>query len=351
MESSFTPAPIILLGSGEAAQTGGQVFEWLARQQPAVRIALLETPAGFELNSSRVLERVALFLQRRLSNYNPIIEIVPARKRETFYSPDNPEILKPLRRASIIFMGPGSPTYAVRHLKNSLAWEALRARHRSGSALVFASAATIAIGQWVLPVYEIYKVGEDVHVRRGLNLFADFGLPLSFIPHWNNTDGGEELDTSCCYIGRKRFDEWCARLPGKPTILGLDEHTALIIDFASGLARVFGKGAVTLLRGKDEQRFSTGSTFPLTLLGKVTFPSSPSLGIKKEVWEWIQEESIDESEKGKFAIPEEIQRLVELREQARQSKDWTTADALRAEILRLGWQIQDTREGPRLLPR
>ncbi|MFO3796431.1 MAG: hypothetical protein ACK8QZ_03990 [Anaerolineales bacterium] len=57
--------------------------------------------------------------------------------------------MKPLRPASIIFMGPGSPTYAVRQLKNSLAWKVLRARYRLGSALIFASAATIAIGQWV----------------------------------------------------------------------------------------------------------------------------------------------------------------------------------------------------------
>lgn len=50
-----------------------------------------------------------------------------------------------------------------------------------------------------LPVYEIYKAGEDVHVRKGLNFFADFGLSLSFIP-WNNTDGGAELDTSAAIL-------------------------------------------------------------------------------------------------------------------------------------------------------
>ncbi|MFO3796430.1 MAG: hypothetical protein ACK8QZ_03985 [Anaerolineales bacterium] len=61
-------------------------------------------------------------------------------------------------------------------------------------------------------------------------------------------------------------------MPGKPAILGLDEHTALIIDFASGMARISGKGAITLIRGEDEQRFSAGSTFPLTLLGKVALP-------------------------------------------------------------------------------
>ncbi|MFO3796429.1 MAG: hypothetical protein ACK8QZ_03980 [Anaerolineales bacterium] len=78
---------------------------------------------------------------------------------------------------------------------------------------------------------------------------------------------------------------------------------------------------------------------------------SPSLGIRNEVWEWLQEESIDESGTEKPPIPDEIRRLVELREQARRNRDWAIADMLRAEILRLGWQIQDTREGPRLLPR
>lgn len=353
MHSAFIPAPVILLGSGETAQTGGQVFEWLAQRLPTVRIALLETPSGFELNSFQVLERVASFLRRRLSNYNPIIEIVPARKRGTFFSPENPEVLQSLQKASLLFMGPGSPTYAVRQLKNSFAWEALRARYRLGSVLVFASAATIAIGKWVLPVYEIYKAGEEVHVRRGLNLLADLGLSLSFIPHWNNTDGGAELDTSHCYIGKERFEAWRARLPASEKVIGLDEHTALILDFASGLGRVLGKGKVTLLLGGEEHQVDAGATFPLTLLGKVRFPASPEAGLRREVWEWVQQGIPEERGENThpMEVPQEVQRLVLLREEARQKRDWSIADALRAQILQSGWQIQDTPEGPRLIPR
>ena len=140
---------IAFLGSGETSLAGGRIFETLARNLPeGLRIALLETPAGFELNSAQVTGRVAEFMETRLQNYKPQIEVIPARKRGTDFSPDDPEILKPLLTADMIFMGPGSPTYAIRQLKGSLAWDMIRARHRLGATLVFASAATISIGAW-----------------------------------------------------------------------------------------------------------------------------------------------------------------------------------------------------------
>ena len=44
---------IAFLGSGETSLAGGRIFETLARSLPeGLKIALLETPAGFELNSA-----------------------------------------------------------------------------------------------------------------------------------------------------------------------------------------------------------------------------------------------------------------------------------------------------------
>ena len=170
---------IALLGSGETSLAGGRIFETIAQSLPKpIHVVLLETPAGFELNSTQIALKVGEFLKTRLQNYNPLVDVVPARKRGTHFSPDDPDILAPLLQADIIFMGPGSPTYAVHQLKGSLAWNLVRARHRQGAALVFASAATIAVGEFALPVYEIFKVGEDVQVIPGLGLFADFGLSL-----------------------------------------------------------------------------------------------------------------------------------------------------------------------------
>ena len=53
--------------------------------------------------------RVGEFMQERLQNFNPHIDIIPARKRGTPFSPDNPQILQPLLQADIIFMGARFP--------------------------------------------------------------------------------------------------------------------------------------------------------------------------------------------------------------------------------------------------
>ena len=111
------------------------------------------------------------------------------------------ETLAPLMDSNLIFMGPGSPSYTVRQLQGSLAWDLIRARHRLGAALALASAATVAMGAWAIPVYEIFKVGEDPHWKPGLDLLGDFGLHCVVVPHWNNTEGGQDVDTGRCFIG------------------------------------------------------------------------------------------------------------------------------------------------------
>jgi len=48
------------------------------------------------------------------------------------------------------------------------------------------------------------------------------------------------------------------------------------------------------------------------------------------------------------AIPREALNLLELRQQARQSKNWPEADRVRSELATLGWVIQDTPQGAKL---
>ena len=337
---------IAFLGSGETSLAGGRIFETLARSLPQpLKIAILETPAGFELNSNQVAGRVAEFMQSRLQNYKPQIDVIPARKRGTDFSPDDPELLKPLLMADMIFLGPGSPTYAVRQLQDSLAWNIIRARHRLGATLIFASAATISVGAWALPVYEIFKVGEDVHRQPGLNLFADFDVSLSFIPHWNNAEGGIDLDTSRCFVGLDRFNEWCNSLPPENTTLGLDEHTGIIFDFQTSKCQVLGVSCVSLVRECDPEIYAAGSVFPLSELGELRLPEPMHAGIPQEAWEMVAAANEPEDD----APPEEVQALVEQRQKARDEKNWAESDRLRDEVAKLGWTVQDTPEGAELV--
>jgi cyanophycinase-like exopeptidase len=342
----MTLGQIAFLGSGETSLAGGRIFEALARHiHEPLRIALMETPAGFELNSAQVVGRVGEFMQTRLQNYRPAVDVIAARKKNSPYSPDDPEIVQQLLYANLIFMGPGSPTYAIRNLKNTLTWDVIRARHRLGATLIFASAATISIGAHALPVYEIYKVGQDVHMVDGLNLFSDFGLHVSFIPHWNNADGGVDLDTSRCFIGMDRFKEWCDLLPAENETIGLDEHTGLVVDFETGLCEVSGVSSVSLVRECDPEMYPSGSKFPLGELGEFHIPDPISKDIPADVWEMcLNAPPFDEDQPS-----HEVIILVEKRAAARANKNWTESDKLRDEITALGWTVQDSKEGYKLV--
>jgi hypothetical protein len=342
----MTLGRIAFLGSGETSLAGGRIFEALAHEiKEPLRIALIETPAGFELNSAQVVGRVGDFMKTRLQNYKPVVDVVAARKKGSPFSPDDPQIVKPLLHANMIFMGPGSPTYAIRQLKDTLTWDVIRARHRLGATLIFASAATVSIGAHALPVYEIYKVGQDVHVVDGLNLFADFGLHVSFIPHWNNADGGVDLDTSRCFVGMDRFKEWCDLLPSENETIGLDEHTGVIIDFESGLCEVSGVSSVSLVRECDPEMFPSGSKFPLGELGAVRLPDPIEKDIPAQAWEMCLNAPALEDDQPS----DEVTVLVERRAAARANKNWAESDKLRDEISALGWAVQDSKDGSKLV--
>jgi len=357
MTDNITPGPVVLFGSGETSPSGKRIFDHALAQialggplSGPPNIALLETPAGFELNSNQVIQRVADFLQIHLQNYQPQTVIVPARKKGTSYSPNDAEITAPLLSADMIFMGPGSPSYAVRQLKNSLAWHRMIANHRLGATLTLASAATVAVSAFSLPVYEIYKVGEEPHWKVGLDLFGPYGVPLVFIPHWNNQDGGEELDTSRCFMGRSRFDTLMDMLPPGIPVIGLDEKTALLFDFRAGEGLVLGLGGVEILTDPKQPHqtgkvFKSRTSFPLSEIGDFQIPNG-SFGLPDEVWQSAQQIR-SEAQNGQASLPPQmVIDLVDQREAARKRKDWNNADALRHEILQLGWYVKDTPEGP-----
>jgi len=342
----MTLGQIAFLGSGETSLAGGRIFESLAKRiNEPLRIALLETPAGFELNSSQVVGKVGEFMKTRLQNYKPVVDVVPARKKNSAFSPDDAEIVKPLLYANMIFMGPGSPTYAIRDLHGTLTWDVIRARHRLGATLIFASAATISIGAHALPVYEIYKVGQDVHAVDGLNLFGDFGLHVSFIPHWNNAEGGADLDTSRCFIGMDRFAEWCDLVPVENQTIGLDEHTGLIVDFESGQCEVSGVSSVSIVRECDPEMYPSGSKFNLSELGEVKIPSPLEKDIPAHAWDMVVNVLSLEEDKP----PDEVIAFAEQRLAARANKNWAESDRLRDAIAALGWTVQDSKEGYELV--
>ncbi len=339
---------VVFISSGETSQTGGLIFRKIFASLPrGFRIAILETPAGFELNSATVARRVADSITLRAGEFAPRIDIIPARRGGTAFSPDSPDILRPLQAADLVYMGAGSPTYAARQLRSSLAWQEVLAGWQLGAKLVLASAAAVAMGLFTLPVYEIFKAGEDPEWKPGLDLFGALGWKLVVISHWNNAEGGEDLDTSRCFIGRERFDALRRLLPTDAAVLGLDEHTAAILDWKSGKGFVEGKGTITILRGGCEKVHPAGGEFPLEELGEYRIPSEP-FGVEKVLWEEVS--SRRAARESEPVPPPEVTALLQDRERVRKEGDYGKSDLIRIEIERLGWKVMDTPQGAVIRP-
>ena len=359
MEATIELGPIVLMGSGETAPAAQKIFHWVfsaaCDRGDDVRMAILETPAGFEPNSGYVAEQVARFVEKRLQNFAPAANIIPARRKgANAFSTDDPQLARQLHDANVIFMGPGSPTYAVRQLQQSCIWETLRACQRQGAAIVFSSAATLAASRWTLPIYEIYKAGYDLYWQEGLDFFSAYGLSLILVSHWNNADGGSVLDTSRCYLGEKRFQALIELLPGgveRYTIVGIDENTALAIEPQREMCTVVGTGSVTIRRPGVTNVYAAGDRFAVTELGDFRLPPG-EVDLDREVWEAVKQ-GRQHGAAQRAAAPEpdeEVRALLGAREQARAARNWQESDRLREEIERRGWRVQDTGGGQRVEP-
>jgi cyanophycinase-like exopeptidase len=236
------------------------VHKRLADRLPADRrCVLLETPYLFQTNSSGVTAKAETYFARSVGLR---VTATPGTGTDTDVAA--------IRAADWLFAGPGSPTYALRHWRAGPVGDALRDRIRFGAGVtVFASAAAATIGCLAVPVYEVYKAGEEPRWLDGLDLLAGLGLRVVVIPHFNNTEGGT-YDTRFCYLGEPRLLEMERALPDGVAVLGVDEHTALLVDLDTTECEVVGRGVVTVRRGGTASVLPAGTVLSVADLGRVT---------------------------------------------------------------------------------
>ena len=254
---------IVLMGSGELTSTMVEVHkEILSSLGKTSKAVFLDTPAGFQLNADLLSKKASEYFQTRIRHP---LKIASFKSKETCTAFEAEKAYRTLRESDFVLIGPGSPTYAVRQWLETPIPNILQSRIKEGGCLVAASAAALTVGCQTLPVYEIYKVGEHIHWAEGMNILGQFGLNLVVIPHWNNAEGGTH-DTRFCYMGEPRFRELESLLPDNISVLGLDEHTACIIDFGRDVFSIQGIGNITLRSQGKEIIFKKGDYFSLDFL-------------------------------------------------------------------------------------
>jgi hypothetical protein len=371
---------LAIMGSGETSPIMVKTHRSLF-SPPGV---LLDTPFGFQENADDIAAKAVEYFRESVG-----VDVSVASFRSGAM---DPLVAEQVRSAQWVFAGPGSPSYSLRVWQGSPVPGLLASKLSDGGVVVFASAAALTLGLATVPVYEIYKVGADPSWLEGLDLLgACTGLRAAVIPHFNNAEGGNH-DTRYCYLGERRLRMLEASLPSDAFVLGVDEHTGLVLDLSAGAASVVGLGGVTVRRGGEAKVLPAGSTVAIESLASDAFvapgsvsrtqrdqsapapfmdrvaeleeqfgddPVAAALALESALVEWSRDTlQSDEMDRGRAALRSMIVRLgsarpvepfvealMSVRDAARAAGRWDDADAVRDALLELGVEVQDSGEG------
>jgi|DEB0MinimDraft_6_1074348.scaffolds.fasta_scaffold01097_6 peptidase E len=257
------PRILTIMGSGETAPTMMKHHRDLIARLPGDPLAVvIDTPYGFQENAPELASRAVEYFRQSVGYPIQVAGLGRLKNVDVLTVETG---LSLLRRADYVFAGPGSPTYALNQWENTAVPDVLREKLQSGGAVTFASAAALTLGRFTVPVYEIYKVGIEPHWLEGLDVLRTIGLDVAVIPHYDNTEGGHH-DTRFCYLGERRLAMLEQELPDGAHVLGVDEHTGVVIDIDADTATVIGNGTITVRVRGESTVFESGVTIPVDVL-------------------------------------------------------------------------------------
>ncbi len=356
--TSGTPGRLVLIGSGEIGPSMAPLHRSLVASLPArgtpPSLVALDGSYDFQTNRAEMGEKIAVYFRSKVGIPTTVIGLPETERAGADLAPVAlAPTLAGLAAANYIFLGPGSPSRALRRWGGTPIVDRLIARIHAGATLVASSAAAAASGRTTIPVYEIYKAGVNPSCLDGLNILETLtGISAAIVPHWNNNEGATH-DTSRCFIGEARLTQLERLLPAGAAVLGIDEHTALTIDLGAQAVSVSGKGAVTIrIPGVGETALHSGATESLTTFA-ARFGATPTVPVRaplvQETAEAFAATALSGSSEPPAATRAElvpaIERLIALRATAREERRFTDADGIRDAIEALGVEIKDEPTG------
>ena len=259
---------LAIIGSGETSPTMVSVHRDLVSRlgRSSPQAIMLATPYAFQENATDVSARAQRYfadsvgLQVRVATgTSPHADPAMAPPLTGEAEEDEGRQAADISTADWVFAGPGSPSYALAHWQAGPVAAGLRDRVLAGHGVtVLASAAAATAGEFTVPVYEVYKAGGAPRWLPGLDLLGTLGLRVALIPHYDNAEGGR-YDTRYCYLGMRRLAVMERELPADAAVLGVDEHTALLIDLRAEDIEIRGREGVTVRRSGDSVVLPSGT--------------------------------------------------------------------------------------------
>jgi len=354
---------------------------------------VLDTPYGFQENANELASRAVEYFKVSVNVDLQVAGLTRLKPSPDGIAPSHAVVEKGFRAvddAHYLFAGPGSPTYSMQQWSQTPVRELLTRKLERGGIITFASAAALTLGKRTVPVYEIYKVGMDPYWNDGLAILQELGIPASVIPHYDNAEGGSH-DTRFCYLGERRLQMLESDMEDDEYVLGVDEHTGLVINLDDESAQVVGNSTVTLRKGSKQVVFSSGDRFSLDELRSPSLaahasrgdaneraervgrspkndspPGSGSVGssligsaesLRKSFDEALERGDADAAIDGlgeiavgglrdpRSVVAPFVEGLLALRKIARDEKRFDLSDVVRDRLLAAGVEVRDTKDG------
>jgi hypothetical protein len=146
-------------------------------------------------------------------------------------------------------------------------------------------------------------------------------------------------------------------MPPGTYVLGVDEHTAVVLDLDADRASVHGRGAVTVRERGDETVFRAGQEFALGKLRRSASapPGAPNIphaavsaddqqaDLARRVMQ-LQQLANGRARTAALVGPL-VETLLETRRIARAAGDYESADFIRTRLTTLGIELSDAADG------
>ena len=245
MRTSLARAgPLALVGSGEytpaMAATDRFLLGQLGRREVA-RVVVIPTASALEAGAPERWNRLGV---DHFTALGAQVEPLLLLTRDDAHAP---RIVAALRAADLYYFSGGDPQYLVETLRDTPAWDAVRAGHASGAALAGCSAGAMMLGGHTLAVRELMS-GQPPQWLSALSLLPH----IAVMPHF---------DRVAQFVGQELFQAIVTSAPASTTLVGIDEDTALVRD-TSDSWRVLGRQSAILFGGSGRSIYQAGDAVP-----------------------------------------------------------------------------------------
>jgi cyanophycinase len=244
MTNRHQPGPLALVGSGEYTPameaTDRFLLDALARGRE-VRVVVIPTASALEASAPERWNRMGA---EHFTALGAQVEPLLLLTRDDAH---DPRLVAALRAADLYYFSGGDPQYLVETLRDTPAWETIRAAHTSGAALAGCSAGAMMLGGYTLGIRRLMS-GQPPQWPPALGLLPN----IAVMPHF---------DRAAQFVGEELFRTILAAAPASIALVGVDEDTALVRDGAAGW-HVMGRQSVSIFDGRGQMVYRAGEAVP-----------------------------------------------------------------------------------------